>query len=223
MNTVSPNYQGPAGRRYFERHRQGDGAAYGAKVARSFQPYVLPHHRLLDFGCGAGWILAAIDAREKVGIEVNPDAVAFARGIGLDVRPTLSEVGDSHFDVVISVHALEHTLDPYSELCSLRRVLIPNGLLVLRLPISDWRVERDPHSPDANHHLYTWTPLLIANLLREAGFTTDLAKIVNNGGAGRFTSTLARRLPERAYDALSGITAVVRRRRELHVVAQRDR
>ena len=51
-------------------------------------------------------------------------------------------------DVVISNHALEHTLSPFDELVELRRVLRSGRRLeVLWLPLDDWRLREAQFFP----------------------------------------------------------------------------
>jgi SAM-dependent methyltransferase len=129
------------------------------------------------------------------------------------------ELDDAMADVVISNHALEHTLAPLEELRELRRILKPGGRLVLWLPLDDWRRQSKPHE-DINHHLYTWTPLLLHNLLDEAGFEVRECRVVAHAWP-QFHELLFRRLPRRAFDALARAWAVLRRHRQLMALAER--
>ena len=112
-------------------------------------------------------------------VEPNPSAREDAARRGLETYAFSVELPDEIADVVISNHALEHTLQPLTELENLRRALKPEDLLVLMLPFDDWRRERN-RSGDPNHHLYTWTPLLIRNLLGEAGFVVQETRVVTH-------------------------------------------
>jgi ubiquinone/menaquinone biosynthesis C-methylase UbiE len=75
---------------------------------------------------------------------------------------------DRSADVVISNHALEHAV---RQPIALRRLLRPGGCLVLMLPINGCARSGDP-TERHQHHLYTWTPLLFGNLLKEAATPT---------------------------------------------------
>ena len=78
---------------------------------------------------------------------------------------SLREVETASVDVIISNHALEHCREPFGELVEMRRVLRPNGQVVLILPLDDWRRSRNFRVNDINHHLFAWTPLLIGTWL----------------------------------------------------------
>lgn len=141
-----------------------------------FQPYVRNDSRLVDFGCGGGFLLNALNAREKVGIEVNPVAREAAHRLGLDVRPSPADVQDAWADVIISNHALEHCAHPLAELEALRTKIRPGGVFVCVVPSETARRTYDPS--DHNRHLYTWSPLNLGHLFDEAGYTVEEAEEV---------------------------------------------
>lgn len=217
---VSGHYKARLAQRYF--HYQAQGAAIKAELnARKFQRHVRPDDAIVDFGCGPGLTLARLTAREKVGVEVNPYNREHAASSGIRTVESTDELPHESADVVISNHVLEHTLQPLTELKALRRVLRPGGRLVLMLPVDDWRIQRRTNPADINHHLYAWTPLLIGNLLFEAGFETLDCRVVNYGWPGRLTFLPARLLPPPLFDAMAAAVAVMVKRRELRAVARR--
>lgn len=217
---VSGHYRRDSGHRYFLYQVQG--AEIKAELnARKFRPHVRPDDALVDFGCGPGLTLARLVARERVGVEVNPHNREHAARSGIRTVAAADELPSGSADLVISNHALEHTLQPLTELRALRRVLRPGGRLVLMLPVDDWRSQRSANPADINHHLYTWTPLLIGNLLSEAGFDILESRVANYGWPGRLTFLLARLLPARLFDAMGAATAVMLKRRELRAIGQR--
>lgn len=216
---VGRHYQGTLGAEYFGWQREG--AQLGARLEEpKFAPHVSPGDVLVEFGCGTGYLLDRLPAREKVGVEVNEAARADARGRGLRLVAATDELPDAYADVVVSNHALEHTLAPLSELRQLHRVLKPGGRLVLWLPLDDWRTQRRADPADRNHHLYTWTPQLLANLLDEAGFRVLECRVVAYAWP-QFHEHLFRLLPRRAFDALASAWAMAFRHRQVMAVAQR--
>jgi SAM-dependent methyltransferase len=214
---VSDHYQGERGARYFGW--QGSGGELEARIELAkFQGEVSPRDRVVDFGCGGGWLLGLLSCAERTGVEPNPPARAEGQRRGLRIVESSAELGDSSADVVISNHALEHTLAPWTELRELARVLRPGGRLLLWLPIDDWRRQRRPRAADVNHHLYTWTPQLLANLLAEAGFEVRQCRVVAHAWP-RYHRVLFRLLPRRAFDVLARIWARLALRRQLHATA----
>lgn len=214
---VSDRYLG-RGREY--RGWQRDSGRFFAQLsAARFQPYVGREATVVDFGCGGGELLAGLDARERIGIEVNPIARSEAAERGIATHSSLDELDTACADVVISSHALEHVINPFGELVAIQRVLKAGGTFVLWLPIDDWRAQRRLDSDDHSNHLYTWTPQLIANLLVEAGFDVRSAEILTRAWPPRIYRRLHESLPAWLFDRLAYLTAVALRRRQLLVVA----
>jgi SAM-dependent methyltransferase len=211
------HYEGEAGTEYLAYQRR-----YGELGAElnlfKFAPYVRPSDAVVDFGCGIGSLLERLDAAEKTGVEVSEPARREAEARGLRVVSSAAELESASADVAISNHALEHTLSPLAELRELRRVLKPHGRIVLWLPIDDWRAQRRPLA-DPNHHLYTWTPLLLANLLDEAGFDVQECRVVTHAWPPA-TARLAR-LPRPLFDTVARVWSVLRRRRQVMAVARK--
>ena len=166
---TSAHYAGEKGSKYFEWQNQF-GARSGKIEARKFARLMSSEATLLDFGCGSGHLLNALDAKNKIGLEINPHAVAHAEKLGIKVFSDISEIPDEFVDIVISNHALEHVPAPLESVQELRRVMKKNGKLSICVPIDDWRRAKTFDPQDINNHLHTWTPQLLGNLFVEAGF-----------------------------------------------------
>jgi SAM-dependent methyltransferase len=147
--------------------------------------------RLLDIGCGEGRFGEAVKKMlpdcETWGVEPTPDAASSAatRNDRILARPLddLAELPDGHFDVVTMNDVLEHL--PYSEpaLAVVRRVLRPDGRLVLSLPnvryylnVRDLIFKKDWRYQDFGildrTHLRFFTEKSAVRLLEENGFET---------------------------------------------------
>ena len=152
---------------YFARQRRtGEfGASFNLKW---FQTFVRPADQVIDFGCGGGYLLNALDCGGKIGVEINETARAEADRLGLQTCVTVDELPDASADVVISNHALEHAFAPYHILVSLKDKVKPGGVLVFVVP------HQGPHERyrqnDPNQHLYTWNPMTLGNLFAAAGY-----------------------------------------------------
>ena len=153
---------------YFRRQ-----APHGAIQAKAnlfkFAGFVRPDSNLLDYGCGGGFLLAALKVKDRIGIEINPVAVAHANSIGIskvftDTRP----VPDAWADCVISNHALEHVEDPTKAMREFFRILKTGGNLVIVTPYDSVSTKYKEDDPD--RHLFGWSPSNLGNLARVSGF-----------------------------------------------------
>jgi len=96
-----------------------------------------PGERVLEVGCGAGHLTTRLAARgvDIVGIDANPKASAIA---GTDrVRTMQAEslaFANDSFDVIVSVHAIEHIPGLEGALDEMARVLRPGGRVMFIYP-----------------------------------------------------------------------------------------
>lgn len=213
---ASDRYQSNKGKEYLDYQQQS--APGAALEARKFAPYVSHADRVLDFGCGGGWILRHLRCSERVGVELNEAAHGFCRENGVRVHKAISDVDAHDFDVVISNHCLEHVPYPIEALRSLSRLLKAGGKLVLVVPLDDWRPQKDYTGSDIDHHLHTWTPRLLANTLVESGFQVERIAIFTYAWPPGWQKMM-RILPSLLFDAVCWLTAVVKRRRQLIALA----
>jgi 2-polyprenyl-3-methyl-5-hydroxy-6-metoxy-1,4-benzoquinol methylase len=217
----SGHYKGAAGSKYFDWQNK-NGTISGRIEARKFKEYVKPTDTVLDFGWGAGHVLRNLNCARHAGVEINPAARSTAAEGGIQCHDSIAGVEDSSFDVIISNQALEHVEFPIAVLRALRSKLKPSGVLVLCVPIDDWKTQRTYNREDINHHLQTWTPQLLGNSLFEAGFQPDQfsIRLLTHAwfpGAARTYS----KLPEFLFDVFCRMFAVVARRRQLLAVARK--
>lgn len=215
------HYSGPSGRRYFAyQSRFGDIA--GVLSAKKFAKYIAPSDVVLDFGCGGGFVLKSLTCRERLGVDINPLARRSAETSGITCYQSLGEIENATVDVAIAHHSLEHVPSPLQSLRDLQLKLKPGGLLLLVVPIDDWRTQRRYDPAEMNHHLYTWTPLLLGHLLYEAGFDTQTLSITIgiNGWFGAFPY-LYGRVPQKCLDLLLHAWCILRKTRELMSVVRK--
>jgi SAM-dependent methyltransferase len=190
--------------------------------ANSFRPYMQQDDYLLDFGCGNGGMLRELSrhVKEAEGLEVNPASRALALATGLRIYSCLSELpGLPTYHKVVSNHVLEHVRDVYSTLLALRTNLREGGVLVAKLPIDDIRQRRQRRwvKDDPDHHLWTWTPRLFANVLIECGFDVSECRIISQAWHPRlfpFYRTALR-------SPLLWLLSVLRNRRQLLAVGRK--
>ena len=153
--------------RYFARQVEiGTFGGWANQI--KFRSEIAATDDVLDFGCGSGFLLKGLVCRSRSGVEVNPAAFETARENGITVYTDVGAAPEAAFDVIISNHALEHTLRPLDNLKVLRTRLKVGGRLVLVVPCEG--LTNDYKPGDINNHLYTWNPMTLGNLVTEAGF-----------------------------------------------------
>lgn len=149
---VNPDY-GPPGRGEFLGYR--DYLADRDHIERKFGDVLdhielhLPEQgRLLDVGCGPGFLLSTARGRgwQARGVELNEWAARFARDeLGLDVHLGALEdagLGGGELDAVTMMDLIEHVPEPGAIVGEAARVLRPGGVLALLTPDAGSPVSR---------------------------------------------------------------------------------
>jgi len=145
--------------------------------AAKFGRYIR-NKRWLDFGCGLGGMLdkLATEAAWAAGLDASNERAAIVSAKGHKVVASLDEIDDHSLDVVTLFHVLEHLTDPLGILRSLRRVLRPNGLLLIEVPhardvlFTIYDCEAFKRFTFWSEHLVLHTRQSLTLLLRAAGF-----------------------------------------------------
>jgi SAM-dependent methyltransferase len=87
--------------------------------------------RVLEIGCGEGFLLSSLRAKELVAVELSAEALRKARArISADYSQALAErlpFPSNSFDLVLTVGVMEHFLDDREAAREIQRVLRPGG------------------------------------------------------------------------------------------------
>lgn len=146
---------------------------------------------ILEAGCGEGVAFESLHKRFSssafFGVDINPQAVDVAKRaagrLGSTIQVRQADAGNlpletASVDLVVCHQLLHHCSDPVSVLAELRRVLTPNGWLLVaescRAFIEWWPVRllfRHPHRDQ-------YTAAEYAMLVREAGFVVEPARVI---------------------------------------------
>lgn len=117
------------------------------EIIEKFQPN---KGNLLDIGAGTGHFGAL--AKEKLwtvtGIEPNEGARKVAEGKGISFAENVSNLQDHSFDVITMWHVLEHVPNLDEQIMQLKRILKPEGTLIIAVP--------NFRSYDAQHYKHFW-------------------------------------------------------------------
>jgi SAM-dependent methyltransferase len=146
----------------------------------------------LDVGCGRGAIGPWLTARglEYQGVDVSANAVREAQAAGLNAiaidDASHLPFADASFDAVLSIEVLEHLFLPLNALVEMRRVLKPDGVLIVTTPnVAYWRRRADlavlgrwnPFGDDRgvaepwrDPHIRFFNPASLRRCLVQAGF-----------------------------------------------------
>jgi SAM-dependent methyltransferase len=137
--------------------------------------------RLLDFGCGAGHFLAAMDRAgwEVAGLDVSQTAVDAIRdelGLPSFAGSLPHEACEpASFDCITMWHSLEHVYQPLQILDEARRLLVPGGKLIVAVPnFASWSRRRfgsDWFGLDLPRHLTHFERDTLTELLEIAGLS----------------------------------------------------
>jgi 2-polyprenyl-3-methyl-5-hydroxy-6-metoxy-1,4-benzoquinol methylase len=117
------------------------------KIVEQFQPQ---KGSLLDIGAGTGHFgaLAKQNSWTVSGIEPNEGARNVAAAKGILFFDQIQNVENNAFDVITMWHVLEHVPDLEEQITELKRVLKPNGTLIIAVP--------NFHSYDAKYYKRFW-------------------------------------------------------------------
>ncbi len=148
--------------------------------------------RLLDVGCATGQFLAEMAGYpgwEVAGVELSAPAAEFARTVyGLSVHHgdlTSAHFPDAAFDVVTLWDVFEHLYEPVAFLAEVRRILTPDGVMILRTPSLDsWDARVfGPYwaGLDSPRHLAVFSRRTVTRALTTAGF--DLLRFSTGSGS----------------------------------------
>jgi len=224
FSTTEARYRGESGRRYQEGKRAVPEGAYGwvarARAAK-LGAHIHAEDTVLEFGVGYGWNLAALTCRRKLGHDVAESVAPAVVQHGIEFVPDLNALPGSVADVVLCHHTLEHLKHPARELEGMRRLLRPEGRLILYTPWErEWRYG-EFRREEPNHHLYSWTVQSLGLLVEDCGYE------VANAGTGvygydRRAACWAWRLGigESGFRMLRALLQRVRPLREVQLVAR---
>ena len=166
------------------------GGADAIAAEAMFLPAPTSGSRLLEIGCGNGYLLKRMQTLgwNVEGIEFDPACVALLQAQGVrcrsgDLREQQFEAAS--FDAVFMGHVIEHVYNPIEFLKECSRVLRPGGTLVALTPNSnslghrmfgrDWRGLEPPR------HLQIFNRANLDRMVRSSGFSHVKTSTTNRG------------------------------------------
>lgn len=147
--------------------------------------------RVLDFGCGPGYLLEKLAAKgvDCHGIDFSPESVDKARdrlreqGTAATVelaRGIPTHLEERSYDAVFFLETLEHLLEEERAptVAELSRILRPGGTLIVTVPNQEDLDRAQVLCPDCGcqfhtmQHVSSWSSASVAALMDEHGFET---------------------------------------------------
>ncbi|MBN1594221.1 MAG: class I SAM-dependent methyltransferase [Candidatus Coatesbacteria bacterium] len=168
--------------------------------------------RILEVGCAHGLLLDHFRKHgwDTYGVELSPPSARYAKEeLGLYVQNLPLEEADypdDHFDVILMLDVIEHFPDHKTALSVIRRVLKPDGFIVVQVPWELYHWEKilcaisngkkpGTIEPDAvPAHLCFFVPRTLRLMLEKHGFT------VFERGSGNYGRIRERIFPHSTAD-----------------------
>ncbi len=156
------------------------------RLAERLLPDMLPGSRVLEIGCGRAEFarrLRELNVTVTV-TDLSPTNIQFASELGfeahqLDLNRGLPVFSSAQFDSIVILDVIEHIVAAEFLLSEIRRVLRPNGFLVLSTPNFAWWLNRlrilfGQLSHDEGYHYRFFTRRSLENQLITAGFVPEV-------------------------------------------------
>ena len=146
--------------------------------------------RLLDIGCGYGFFLTVARDRgfETYGVDIDSREAELCRmHLGLNVYCGVLSEGlypEGYFDVITIFHTLEHVIDPNKIMAIFKKILKPDGLLVIAVPhINDIRrfIYKGNWFYFRADHLWYFSRQTLKLLLSKHGFEIFKVRMASGG------------------------------------------
>lgn len=136
--------------------------AYRARIdTEIIKRYVGKVTSHLDVGCSRGFLLDAVGAAIRVGVEPN---VSDLRVKGVEIYPEMSKVPQKSFGLVTAIHVLEHEPAPLDYLKKMAEFVDKGGYLVVEVPT--WK---SPGGPLRLAHLFHFEPDVLKFMCAKVG------------------------------------------------------
>jgi len=142
----------------------------------------LKEGRILDIGCGRGLMLSEFKRKgwECYGVEQSEQSAERAKeslGNNILIQPDLKSCHfqSDHFDVITLWHVFEHLSNPLENLSEIKRILKPNGTVIIEVPnFGSWQahIKRERWLYlEAPRHLYHYSKKGLENVVESQGFS----------------------------------------------------
>jgi len=124
--------------------------------------------RILDYGCGSGFIVGQLQARgyDACGTDISREAVEYGTSQGIkNLYPTNGvevDFSDGSFDLILAMDVVEHINEDNLVIKEFERLLKPNGRLIITVPAYQWMWGVQD---EVSHHFRRYSMSSMAKLL----------------------------------------------------------
>ncbi len=155
-----------------------------------------PH--VLDYGCGPGFLIGYFlkEGFDTFGVDMSPESVAVVnQNLGNDPKFHGAKVfdggklpyPDDFFDAITCTEVIEHVLDKHIDifLNELRRILKPEGCLILTTPNDENMKRNQIYCPECGALFHKWghvrkfTQKTLINIMEDHGWKTKCCNCTN--------------------------------------------
>lgn len=94
------------------------------------------HKTILDIGAGTGDFLNICKKNkwEVSGVEPSKNATTIAKQKNINLKPTIDNYQNKRFDIITMWHVLEHITNLNEYITTLKKLLKPDGVLIIAVP-----------------------------------------------------------------------------------------
>jgi FkbM family methyltransferase len=167
-----------------------------------------PSSKVLDFGCGGGYILNTFSNIKKYGVEINEDALNVSKKKFI-VKKNIDKFRDNFFDLIISYNALDHTDNPNLILNKMYKKLKKNGKVVIICGCQKYNL--DYVTRNISNVKYSFSISNIKALFRDNDFLV-LKTTTINYKLFKGYKKIKKILPQSIFDILCIIYSVIDKR-----------
>ncbi len=136
--------------------------------------------KVLELGCGTGEFLAELQKRgcQVWGVDFDKNAIKVAKKY-FDLKNVFALSFDDffqrrdlpQFDVITFFEVIEHLDNPLEFIQNVKKILKPDGKIILSTPCRDRFLVGLAHWDFPSHHLTRWNKTAISNLFQKINFS----------------------------------------------------
>ncbi|HOY83795.1 MAG TPA: methyltransferase domain-containing protein [Candidatus Syntrophosphaera sp.] len=205
---------------YFRRDKLTPGEVRRTQFTLSLCA-IRPGMRVLDVGSGRGWfsLAAAKLGAEVTALDLSESNLARIKAEDPSIATVYSDASAipdlGGFDLIVALEVLEHLVEPETALRGIRKLLKPNGTLLVTVPYKEvirysLCIHCNQKTP-VNAHLHSFDRESLTAVLVQSGFRVKAAKRFYHRALELFKiNSLTRGFPLGVWkflDRLSGISS----------------